>query len=494
MSEESNQTMKWFHAIGACGKATANVAKMFKDMGWFVTGTDLQYLPPASLILEQAEIPFQQGYSFKHLTKEFWEEKLGQKLNIPDKPDLALIVESASNKNKEYLFAKRQGIDVRPYSQILGEYLVKENSIVVTGTAGKTTTTALLVSLLKNLELDPSYMIGAEVLDFSEPLLNTDSNWSVMEGDEYHSLELSNGAKFLEYKPKYGIITNIGWEHQDIFPTRERYIEEFGKFANLITEDGLLVAKANDETIDQVVKDAKCKVIRYQVPSSKFQVPDINCWKIQKKNDNEFIIFDQENNEVLQGSTNLIGKYNLENILASVIMLKTLMPDVKDELLIDSIAKFKGPKKRLEILYKSEGLVVVDDFGVAPDRARNSINTLKENFPDFEITAVFEPNSGSRIKDLETFNNLYKGVFDNAAKVIIPALSEFNDELLTSSEMVERLQKLSLSHFDTSDIKEIKNLLKNSIKDNYKTLIVFFSSYRLDSIAKEFIEDIRSKK
>src|SRR5687768_13496658 len=128
--------LKWFHAIGACGKATAPITKMFKDMGWFVTGTDAQFSPPASDILTDNKIPFVEGYHFSHMTRSFWEEKLktdkweegnakfwleNGELNIADKPDLALIVESATSKNKEYMYAKVQGIDVRPYSQILGE-------------------------------------------------------------------------------------------------------------------------------------------------------------------------------------------------------------------------------------------------------------------------------------------------------------------------------------------------------------------------------------
>src|SRR5260221_1622092 len=178
---------KWFHAIGACGKTTANVAVMFKKMGWFVTGTDTQYLPPASHIIENNDIHFELGYSFKHLTKEFWEEKLGQKLDIPQYPTLGLIVESATSKNKELLFAKKNNIDIRPYAQVLRDYLVKENSVAVIGTAGKTTTTALITFLLEKLNLYPSYMIGADTLDFNESLKNTGSKWSVIEGDEYFS-------------------------------------------------------------------------------------------------------------------------------------------------------------------------------------------------------------------------------------------------------------------------------------------------------------------
>src|SRR5204863_9531808 len=128
--------------------------KMFKDIGWFVTGSDLQFNPPASDLITRAEIPFVQDYHYSHLTRKFWEDKLGSSLNIPDVPDLCLVVEHLSARNREYMFAKNKGIDVRPYSQILGEYLVKPESIVVVGTAGKTTTTGLLINIFHKLGLN----------------------------------------------------------------------------------------------------------------------------------------------------------------------------------------------------------------------------------------------------------------------------------------------------------------------------------------------------
>ncbi|MDQ7021461.1 MAG: Mur ligase domain-containing protein [Candidatus Dojkabacteria bacterium] len=159
------EKQKWFHATGVCGHATAAVTKMFKDMGWFTTGSDISFNPPAVDILDDAGIHYIEGYHYTHLTKEFWEKELSTELNINDKPDLALIVESATSKNNEYRYAKINKIDMRPYSQILGEYLIKDNSIVVAGSAGKTSTTSLIEFLLEKLDLDPSYMIGGTMVD-----------------------------------------------------------------------------------------------------------------------------------------------------------------------------------------------------------------------------------------------------------------------------------------------------------------------------------------
>ncbi len=487
--------MKWFHAIGISGKATANIAKLFKDMGWFVTGSDNQFLPPASTIIEENKIPHAIDYHFSHLTKEFWEKELKKKLKINEVPDLVMIVESLSNKNKEYLFAKNKNIDVRPYSKILSEYLVKKNSIVVVGTAGKTTTTALITKIMKDIGFDPSFMIGAEVLDFPESLENTKSVWSVLEGDEYHNKELADGAKFLEYKTKYLVISNIGYEHQDIFPTQKEYIEEFRKLTESVPQDGLIVARLNDKNIDETLKNSKANIIRYEVIKNKKDFKK-GVWAIlSDKNINT--IFDGKGKEVLSFKTNLIGNFVLEDILAAVTLIlnipaKEITIDIFSrgikylEDIRDSVESFKGVKKRLEILYEDKNTVIIDDFGVAPERAKNSLKTLKEHYPKHKIVSVFEPNSGSRFKDEKEFSKNYKNVFSDSVEVIIPVLSEFNKELATTSEFVERLKKLKVNakHVDSKDIAKI---VSERI-GNDKIVIVFFSSYRLDSIAKQVVQ------
>lgn len=528
--------MKWFHAVGICGKATGNVAKMFKDMGWFVTGSDIQFFPPMSEQLKDWKIPTVEGYHFSHLTKEFWSKSLGNSMpEVGEYPDLCLIVDTATPQNKEYLFAKKKGLDIRPFSQILGEYLVKPESIVVIGTAGKTTTTSLIVRLLQELKIDPSYMIGAEVIDIPKSINNTDSKWSVLEGDEYHNPDISNGAKFLEYKPKYLVITNIGWEHQDIFSTQEKYINEFAKAIELVPEDGFILAHAGDKNINKALKKAKAQVIRYKLENEDNKIEgdfkavesasgelfksnkvkkdeskmleneaieeedvevgsENQTWLVRKGGDLHTII-DNNGDPLFEFKTSLLGDYNLENILAAVVLILNTPPeDPSDSLdedmemfktIQETILNFKGPKKRLEVLYQDDKLVVVDDFGVTPNRAENSLKTLKENFPHHHITAVFEPNSGSRIKDLKIFNQLYKSSFVNADLVIIPELSTLSEDLITSEEMTKRLIDLKYNAKYIPSELMIENLkeLKNSKEKN---LIVFFSSYRLTQTAKKF--------
>lgn len=481
--------LKWFHAIGVCGKTTANVAKMFKRMGWFVTGTDMQFIPPASNLLIEEGIHTEVGYHFSHLTKEFWENKLGKRLNIPKYPTLGLIVESATSKNKEYLFAKKQGIDIRPFSQILKDYLIKPESIVVVGTAGKTTTTALITYLLKELGINPSYMIGADVIDFKDSLQNTESEFSVIEGDEYYSKELSTGAKFLQFKPKYGVITKLSWEHVDVYPTEEEYVKEFKKFIDLIPDNGLIIAKADDSKVDSILTNSNSSIIRYKyIDNLNIPTNSKNIFFISYNSElKEYSIINSNNDILLNGKTNLLGEYNLENVLAAFIVFSKVLNRSDFETFATIVSKFRGPKKRLEKLYESDQLVIIDDFGVAPERAENSLRTLKQNYPNYKITAVFEPNSGSRPEDRELFNRIYNNAFKNADKVIIPSLSN-TIGLVQTEEFVKNLKELNVNVLQVST-DNINNYLKAQMNKE-KSLIVFFSAYRLTQVAHDLVKEI----
>lgn len=485
-----SETLKWFHATGVCGKATAPIAKMFKDMGWFVTGSDVNFSPPASDILEKAGVYTIEDYHYSHLNKEFWEEKLKQKLDIPIHPDLALVVESVSKNNKELRYARVQNIDMRPFSQILREYLVKENSIVVVGTAGKTTTTGFLIHTLSKAGFNPSYMVGGSIVDYPDSAKNTKSPWSVLEGDEYHNLDFSRGAKFLEYKPKYLIMTNIGWEHYDIFPTQERYIEEFAKIQNVIPEDGLVVARTNDKNVNSALENTKAKIIRFgeKGEGAEFEYD----YEIVSDGNTKYSLY-ENGLERVSGLTTLMGKYNIENFLSSYALLNNLVKKNKldlseqelNQLIKESISTFKGIEKRLEILYKSETLVIIDDFGIAPNRAKNSLETIRKYYPDFEITAIFEPNSGSRMKDLEDFNKAYQNSFTETSEVVVPTLSTPGEDYISGEDLSSRLQSLGFNS-QIIDTSIISNFLAKKVKTNKKHLFVFFSAYRLTSLAHNF--------
>ncbi len=486
---------KWFHAIGVCGKATSLVAAMFADMGWFVTGSDLQFFPPASDFLKEKGILTTEGYHYSHLTKSYWADFLKKDLNIPSQPDLCMVVESVTAKNKEYLYAKTRGIIVKPYSQILNQYLVKPESIVIAGTAGKTTTTALLIHLMEVFRFKPSYMVGADLPD-KESIKNTISSWSVIEGDEYYSKELSAGPKFWEYNPKYLIISNIGWEHQDVYPTHKEYLEAFSKLVKMVPKNGLIIAKADDANIDQVLRYANTKVVRYNFVNKGGNTFESAQYAIQesidasKETGTGFEILSQKGN-LLKGTVKMIGKYNLENVLAAYCFFKEIifpLGKFKDTDFISVVKTFAPPRKRLEILAdvqkESRRITIVDDFGVTAPRVAKSLEIIKEEYKDSKIIAIFEPNAGSRPRDEAFFKTIYQDVFNNANQVLIPDLSSFNEDLIDSPTMAKRLQEMGIDAL-AMPLDALKVHLKSILNPNHSVLLAFFSSYRLTSLAHE---------
>lgn len=480
---------KWLHIIGICGKSTSLVAKMFQDEGWFVTGSDHQYFSPALDYLVKNKIKHVEGYDFRHLTKDFWIQNFDE-LEINSNPDIVIFVESITPNNKEYMFAKNKGLNPKPFSEVLGEHLVKNDSVVVVGTAGKTTTTAAIVSTAINIGLDPSYMIGAEVIGLDDSIKNSTTDFSVIEGDEFYNIQLTEGAKFLKFKPKWGVITSLGWEHQDVYPTQELYLDAFRKFVKLIPNDGFLIFDAEDNFSNIIINESNRT--RFSYSSIKSDITSNYKYNFSFDGNQTSIIISKGNINLTTINTRLLGEYNIKNLVASFILFNEVSNLDKYRYLdINEVAKkisdFEGVKKRLEVIKNTKinnyNLNIIDDFGVTPTRARNSLNTIKNRFINSSIIAIFEPIAGVRIKNKDIFLKEYTNNLNNADLILIPDLSNFNQELLSSEELVSWMSEIGLNAKHISNdslIDYLGSIIKNSNSD---ITICFFSGYRLTSIA-----------
>jgi UDP-N-acetylmuramate: L-alanyl-gamma-D-glutamyl-meso-diaminopimelate ligase len=481
----------WLHIAGIAGKSTSNVAWLYQQMGYFVTGSDNNCLPPATDLLDEQNIPYVQGFHFSHLTREFWEEKLGKKLDVNEVPDRTIFVGTLTPKNKEYMFAKSRNINIQTYAQALGADLVKETSIVSVGTAGKTTTTALLVYLMRGLGFDPSYMIGAELADKMPAIGRTYSDWSIMEGDEFYGTEIEPHSKFFEYKPKYLLLNKITWDHADVFPTEEIYIENFRNLLRKMPQDGLVLANAADDNIRRIAGSAACQVKWFSAYEEVSEFTNEEgtklYWHLEKVGDKFKVIpppyiFDFE----FEFSTRLLGKYNQQNVLAVVAMLYELFADNLDwNFVAKLISEFKGVRKRLELLYKTDKVAVYDDLGGPPLKVKTGIAALREAYPEYQLLAVYEPNSGNRVESSLTE---YKDAFSDIDQLIFPELSSGDPTLLSAEQLVEKLKVTNVKYLPSSEInQELKNLMQGK-----PSVVVIFSSYRLQSLATELIKSLQN--
>ncbi|HRO65548.1 MAG TPA: Mur ligase family protein [Candidatus Dojkabacteria bacterium] len=466
MKEKPN----WVHIIGICGVVTSGLAVMFKYEGSKVTCTDKGLFPPISKFLEKYDIPIGIGYKANRLTDEDGKH-----------PELVIIQGLKSDKNIEYQEAKRLGLTIKTFPEILAEYVIANESIVVAGTYGKTTISAVLVDIMKNANIDISYMYGGLNVNMDQTIMAKKDNtkFSIVEGDEYMTSLEDTSSKFFHYKTKYLILHSCQWEHPDMFPTEQSYVENFRNYVRKIPNDGFIVANANDKNVVDVVKDSSCRVIYYSANKlNAFALPD---WYLEKSSKPlpTFIRFkdDPSNLEIIPYERKIIGEFNEENFLAGSVMAYEL--GVKKEYIQDTISEFKGIKRRLEIKIQSDQFLIIDDFGSSPPKANGSLQALRSDYPDSKIIAIFEPNTGNRT---EASIPTYKDAFKLADEIIFPRftkLPSIDKKRFNAEELIEYLKPFydNITYVGDDDV--LVNLLVKEIElgEAVHKVIVFMGSH-----------------
>lgn len=453
----------------------APLAKMFKDMGWQVTGSDQEAVfPPITTYLEDNKINFTKGYNPK---------------NIKNRPDLVVVGRSSllvNRENPEIAKAKELNCKIISFPEIVRDFLVKENSIVVAGTYGKTTSSALVSWILENGKLNPSFLIGGLPLNFSDGVKNTDSSYSVVEGDETPAMSETDPSKFMYFKPKFVLLTSAKWDHPEIFKSEGEYLEAYKNFLELIPSGGLLVACKEGDNLESLARYVKCKVVWYSSDSeADFFLKDINF----EKDSTECVVSTPKGD--LRLRTNLLGKHNLQNLCGAVALCQSL--DIKNEIIQEATSTFKGVRERLEDMGTFGGVRVFLDFAQHPVKVKESLAALRTRFEKNKITCVFNPHA-SALQKKESLG-WYGNAFEKADKVIVTKvnLSGSKDERVAGPDIVKAV---SLSNknviYEPVGQKITKYLASCSEKDD---IIVFMSSGGLQSqeLINETIEGLKRK-
>lgn len=463
---------KHVHIVGICGKGIAPVAKMYKDNGWKVTGSEIKTggWGPIAKFLKDNSLPFTIGYAEENISR------------FDTKPDLVIQAGSAFKKwpNPEVEWAKENGVEVISFPEALRDYLIKKNSVVVTGNYGKTSTSALMAWILEVAGKNPSYMIGGVPMNFEGGMKNTDSEYSVVEGDEHPTLKYKDEKpKFLYYKPKYTILSSAQWEHVNVFQTEESYIDAFRELVRLTVKNkGKLVLNAAGENNEKVKKAYKGKAVLYMMDGKTKLVNgglDYSGEIVEVVDD--MTIFNVYENEMLlwQFETPLIGEFNVENCLAAIAMTRTLGLELTD--IVEAVKTFKGVKRRLEIRGKMKsGAIVIDDFAHSAVKAKAVLEALRTRYEDKKIIVIFDPHS-SALADRKTLA-WYPYVFDKADLVIIPRVtvkkSTLKGERVYGKDVVEAIRKTQQNvEYIPVDDNIIKTIEEQS---NENTVVVFMSS------------------
>lgn len=456
---------KWVHFIGIGGVAMAPLAIEFRKNGYRVTGSDKKLYDPIKSLLESAqtkgELKVNSDFDYKNLID-------GEKV-----PGLVVCGSGISLLNKEYLFAKKQGLVIKHYPEILQEKVIVENSIVVAGTYAKTTVTAMLVNIFKSAGKNISYMFGALPVDGSNSIAFKNeagsTEFSIVEGDEYISSRWDMKSKFFYYKPKYLVITALEWDHTDIFKTKEDYLNNFAELVKQVPEDGFILLFGNSDK-DFILAGAKCKTKR-------ISVDELLSWG--------------KDNEI---KTNLIGSYNYVNTCIAGYFTQALeIVNIDLNAVKTSLASFQGIKRRMEKRFESadKNLIIFDDFASSPAKVKGSLETVKQAFPAYKVVAIYEPNIGSRTNEALTS---FPGVFKQADQVLLPEFTSIvksDNYPLTNDALMDILKSDGISSTTCSNDQELINAAVQIAKSTPKTVFIFMASSGMEERINSLINSIK---
>jgi UDP-N-acetylmuramate: L-alanyl-gamma-D-glutamyl-meso-diaminopimelate ligase len=447
------------HIVGICGVATSAIAIALKDQGYKVTGSDKGFFPPVSTDLEKNGVYFYAGWH---------PENIGE-------PNVIIAGGSGTSlSNPEIIYAKEKGIEVLSFAEAIGRYIVKDTSIVVTGTWGKTTISSLLSFILLDNNMKPSYFTGGVSLSHKSGSLS-DSNISVVEGDEYKTAIWDNKPKFYYYKPSHLILTAVSWDHADLYPTEKSYFDVFKNLINSIPKNGVIVANKDNSGVKKILD----KAVFYGRENADYIYKDI----IQTENGLEFKIKHKDNTYNIKSQ--LLGSFQAENITGAFAMAHNI--GLSPEKIISSIEKFKGMKRRLEKRYDGD-IKVIDDIAHSGEKAISVLNCLRSIYKG-KIIMVFEPNIGGREIDA---SGSYKNAFIDSDIVIIPRLSKLKineNEDKKPMDGKELAGVISNTHKNTLYIEDDEELINFLLSNTKKgDTIAFLGSHGFRGMIEETVK------
>ncbi|MSP59532.1 MAG: UDP-N-acetylmuramate:L-alanyl-gamma-D-glutamyl-meso-diaminopimelate ligase [Myxococcales bacterium] len=392
------------HLIGVCGTGMGSLAGLLKEAGHEVRGSDEHVYPPMSTQLAAQEIPVCDGFRPENLD---WA------------PDAVVVGNVCRRDHVEVLAAQARGLQLTSFPAVLEEhFLAKSHSLVVAGTHGKTTTSALAASVLSEAGRNPGYLIGGVPFGLPQSFhAGAEGGPFVVEGDEYDTAFFDKGSKFFHYRPRTAILTSVELDHIDIFDSLEAVKESFRKFVALIPEEGLLVVSADDPGALECAAGARCRVERYSLGDAPSE------WRARatgtRPGGRTLFKVERRGESFGDFETGMAGAYNLGNALAVIAAVADLGVPAVD--IARGVRRFAGVRRRQEVRGVAQGVTVVDDFAHHPTAVRNTLGGLRGRFGGGRIFAVFEPRSATSRRAL--FQKDYAEAFGAVDEVIIGAVN-----------------------------------------------------------------------
>ena len=451
---------KRIHFIAIGGAAMHNLALALHQDSYTISGSDDEINEPSKSRLEKVGLlPLEMGWYPEKITSDL---------------DGVILGMHARADNPELLKAQQLGIPVYSYPEYLYEHSKNKTRVVIGGSHGKTTITAMILHVLKSLNRDFDYMVGAKLDGFDTMVRLSNAPLIILEGDEYLSSPIDRRPKFHLYHAQIGLISGIAWDHINVFPTFDNYVEQFRIFANEIPGDGSLIYCSNDSEVKRVAESTtvKAKRIPYSIPS----------------------------HEIVNGITSLItdfgkvqlsvfGEHNLQNLEGARLVCEKIGVGTKE--FYQAISSFKGAARRLELMGRSDSVSVFKDFAHSPSKLKATTEAVRRQFPDRKLIACMELHTFSSLN--EDFLAQYSGSMNEADEKIV----YFNPHTIAHKKLKEITPEMVKKAFSNEDIKVYTDsaILQRHLLDQSKGKLVLlmmssgtFDGLNMENLTSQIIE------
>ncbi len=361
------------HMMAVGGTGMGALAGLLKAHGHEVSGCDTALYPPMSDYLARYGINAAEGFDPAHI--------------VPP-PDLVVIGNAVHKENPEALACIENGVPYLSMAEAIHRFAIAgRESLVIAGTHGKTTTTAICGYLMKASGLDPTMVVGGIAKNSDSSFLGGKGNWAVLEGDEYETAFFDKGPKFLHYAPSILVLNNIEMDHLDNFRDQRQLEQAFVHLFGAMREDGMIIAGAESEPVSRIVQFAGRKVESFGLAGNE----DWSAGKIGASRGGTRFTLVRKGIEIGEYDSPLWGEHNLRNVVAA--LAACIIAGASVEKLQSALPGFAGVKRRQEVVYQSDSVVVLDDFAHHPTAIAETLKALKQGFAAEKIVACFEPRS-----------------------------------------------------------------------------------------------------
>ena len=375
------------HFIAIGGAAMHNLALALHNKGYQVTGSDDAIFEPSKSRLEKKGLlPVEFGWFPEKITADIEAIILGM---------------HAKADNPELLKAQELGLKIYSYPEFLFEQSKNKTRVVIGGSHGKTTITSMILHVMHYHNIEVDYMVGAQLEGFDTMVhLTHENDFIVLEGDEYLSSPIDRRPKFHLYQPNIALLSGIAWDHINVFPTFENYVEQFEIFVNQITKGGILVYNEEDETVKKVAEETTNIIRRLPYKTPSYSVEDGTTLLDTPEGPMPIEVF---------------GAHNLNNLAGAKWICQNMGVDEAD--FYEAIASFKGASKRLEKIAESKGKVAYKDFAHSPSKVSATTKAVKAQYPNRKLVACLELHTYSSLN--AEFLKEYEGALDAADVAVV---------------------------------------------------------------------------